>query len=892
MGFHPNFPSNPFLVIDPDIRWYPGEDIKQRDSLIPPLVNKVRKGVKNWRDANYEGASSTTKALLNHWFNKEHTIIDSTGSEMLFSWYFSQREAIESAIWLYEVQKAKDPNDLLKYDSSGKLTPLNFSSERVGDWPRYVLKLATGTGKTKVLSLLIAWCFFHKKYEENSDLSTNFLLISPNIIVLDRLKLDFDRLKIFNEDPILPDNGYEERTWRDDFKLNLHFQDEISQISDSGNLFLTNIHRVFLGTSRESSFEDEDTSDYFLGPKPSGKTAESKLDLGLLIRTIPNLVILNDEAHHIHDPKLAWFKNLQDIDHQLKNRGEKLSVQFDVTATPRDENAVIFPQTISDYPLTEAIHQGIIKRPVLPDRKSRVKLIERVSDDVTEKYQDYIQLGYLEWKKSYEEYKGYRKAVLFIMTDDTNNCDKVQTYLERRYPDLMGAVLVIHTKRDGTLDEGRGKEIDWLRKQSREIDRPDNPYKVIVSVLMLREGWDVKNVTTIVGLRAFTATSKILPEQTLGRGLRKMSSDPEISEWLSVIGTDEFMEFVELIKYEGVDLEYQPMDEYSPPKAPSIIRTDKSDELDIELPILHDSIRKEYSLNELYVDLGEENKINIIDFSDQEKREVVFRDINTEEIDHTIFIDLLEETSEMDRSVRIIGFFARQIMSDLHLVSHFDVLYEKIKKFIQSDLFRNQNTPVDLNDLNIMRNLSETVVKKTIIETFKRAINNLTKYELASSGKGNTIKLINTGPFELNEKNTLHSNKCIFNKIVCDNQYELGFAIFLDGCEDIISFSKNYIQIGFYINYVKENGALARYYPDFIIKKNQNEIWIIELKGREDLNDLVKKKRLTEWCKEATIQEMPRTFNCLYIKEEDWSKYKPRNFLELCDLYKNEAPKE
>jgi type III restriction enzyme len=85
------------------------------------------------------------------------------------------------------------------------------------DWPRYVLKMATGAGKTKVLSLLIAWSFFHKLYEADSTLARNFLVIAPNIIVLDRLRADFDGLKIFFNDPILPDNGHEGRNWRDDF---------------------------------------------------------------------------------------------------------------------------------------------------------------------------------------------------------------------------------------------------------------------------------------------------------------------------------------------------------------------------------------------------------------------------------------------------------------------------------------------------------------------------------------------------------------------------------------------------------------------------------------------------------------------------------------------------
>src|SRR6266540_3838389 len=87
-------------------------------------------------------------------------------------------------------------------------------------------------------------------------------------------------------------------------------------------------------------------------------------------------------------------------------------------------------------------------------------------------------------------------------------------------------------------------ELKKLREQSREIDGWDSPYKAVVSVMMLREGWDVQNVVTIVGLRPFSAQSKILPEQTLGRGLRRIFRGEPVPERVSVIGTDAFIEFV------------------------------------------------------------------------------------------------------------------------------------------------------------------------------------------------------------------------------------------------------------------------------------------------------------------------------------------------------------
>jgi type III restriction enzyme len=554
MALHPGFPHSPYAPLIPDQRWFPADETLRStayEKLLPPLVAKVREGVAAWRNAGYPGASATSIALLRWWFDTEHLTEEADGSLSPFRYYFAQREAVESVIWLYDVRQARDKFDLLRFDASGAVSSGMFPE----DWPRYVLKMATGAGKTKVLSLLIAWSFFHKLYEEGSQLSRNFLVITPNIIVLDRLRADFDGLKIFFNDPILPGNGHEGRNWRDDFQLTLHIQDDVRVVRDIGNLFLTNVHRVFLSDVRDPSLEDDDLRNYFLAPfgaRPSGKTTDSKTDLGEIVREIDELAVFNDEAHHIHNPRMAWFKSIQDIHHRMLQKDERLALQVDVTATPRHDNGAIFVQTVSDYPLVEAIYQNVVKHPVLPDAGSRAKLHEHTSALFTEKYADYLALGVEEWRKSQAEHEVLgRKAVLFVMVDDTRNCDDVGAYLQKICPELDGAVLVIHTKNNGEISEaasGRNRdELELLRKQSNQIDSWDSPFKAIVSVLMLKEGWDVKNVTTIVGLRAYVAESNILPEQTLGRGLRRMYFGTDIAETVSVMGTPAFMEFVESI---------------------------------------------------------------------------------------------------------------------------------------------------------------------------------------------------------------------------------------------------------------------------------------------------------------------------------------------------------
>jgi len=674
---HPDMPRDPCAILKPTVRWQPSASTNQQElysedgyaKLIPPLVHKIRIGVEAWRNAAYAGATETTKALLNYWFNTPHTFLNADGAYQEFNYYFAQREAVESAIWLYEVEKSHDPYQMLKYDASGRVSKGMFQQ----DWTRYVMKLATGSGKTKVMSLLIAWSYFNKRYETVCDLSTNFLVIAPNIIVLDRLRKDFDKLAIFYDDPVVPENGYEGQNWKDDLQITLHIQDEIGAISETGNIFLSNIHRVF-DSQKDFTIEDENTADYFFGPRPTGKTNDSRLDLGDIVREVPDLVVINDEAHHIHDESLAWSKSIKDISNNLRLKDSKLSVQLDFTATPKHTNGGIFIETICDYPLVEAVWQGIVKTPVLPDAASMAKLKERQSSSYVEQYRDYIHLGFLEWKKTYDEFqKANKKAVLFIMTMDTKNCDAVAKHLNDNYPELVDSVLVIHTKANGEISEsqsGKSKdELDKLRALSSNIDSMENPYKAIVSVMVLREGWDVQNVTSIVGLRKFGAESKILPEQTVGRGLRLMFRGQNVREKVSVIGTQAFIEFVESIKVEGVEIEYAPMGSGTPGKNPLIIEVDKENKkkdieaLDITLPVLKARIGRDYkNLHELNVAAFDFVPAKIIQFSEEEQREIIFRDVVEDKYSHTTQMDGDLEISPQ----HVIGFFTNGLVRDLH----------------------------------------------------------------------------------------------------------------------------------------------------------------------------------------------------------------------------------
>ena len=876
---------NPFSILSPQERWTPSQsrlDKAEYEKLLPPLVYNIRLAVAKWRENNYTGASNTSKSLLNFWFNSNHLCENKP-----FQFFFSQREAIESIIYLFEVANAHDKFGLLKFDSSGRVSGGMFDET----WTRYVIKMATGAGKTKVMALNLVWSYFHKLYENESVLSKNFLVIAPNIIVLNRLRKDFDGLKMFFEEPFLPYNGFGERDWQNDFQPTLHIQDELKPFSEAGNIFLTNIHRVFFNEAPQKTVET-----FFLGDKPKSDADTSKsLDLGKILRSdkIKDLVVLNDEAHHIHDKSLAWFKSIEDINNKLKLKtGKGVSLQADFTATPKHNKGSIFVQTICDFPLVEAIKYNVVKSPVLPDEASRAKIKENNSDDFVERYRDFIELGYLEWKQQYDELKNVKTPILFIMTMSTNEADAAAEYLELTYPEMKNAVLVIHTNNSGEIKEGASKkdkeELEVLRKAADDIDRDFSPYKAVVSVLMLREGWDVRNVTTIVGLRPFKAESKILPEQTIGRGLRKMFS-LETPEKLVVVGTTAFLEFVESLKTEGVEFQYSPMGHNSGSKSNIIVEVDSEKEdknleaLDIKIPVMSPRIQREFKKLELIDEAAFKNeKAPIKIYNADEIKEIVFADIDDKFSHKTIFKNALPEYRN------VIGFFTTVILKESRLFSGFDILYPKVENFIQKYLFRRE---VDIADAQTLRNLSELLPKEILKATFKKAIDELTITDKGSAEVKSFISLRNTKPKIAENQRYITPKKSVFNKIITDNDFELELAAKFENIfSDVTAFAKNTMGDGgvnFKIEYQAENGNLREYFPDFFVKTKPNDIFLVETKGREDLDDVRKIKRLITWCKDVNAAQSQFKYTPIYIKQEKWTDVKQdiKTFADLCKIF-------
>jgi type III restriction enzyme len=482
------------------------------------------------------------------------------------------------------------------------------------------------------------------------------------------------------------------------------------------------------------------------------------------------------------------------------------------------------------------------------------------------------------------------------MTMSTNEADKAAEFLELTYPLMKDSVLTIHTNNSGEIKETTStkkdkEELEKLRKAADDIDKDRSPYKAVVSVLMLREGWDVRNVSTIVGLRPFGADSKILPEQTIGRGLRRMFPEGgfDLREELVVVGTPPFLEFVESLKTEGVEFQYSPMGKGTKGKTPVIVEVDKEnpnkdlDALDIPIPQMSPRIFRDYKNLELIdVNKLKNEKVSLKIFNSDELKEIIFNDIDGDFSHKTVFKDTIPDFRN------VIGFFTSAILKESRLVSGFNILYPKVESFIKYQLFTKE---VELSDAQTMRNLSELLPKHILKATFKKAIDELTVTDKGTAEVKNYLSLKLTKPKIADNQPFLVPKKSVFNKIIGDNPFELELASFLESrFEDVLSYAKNTMGEGgvnFKMEYQAEDGNIREYYPDFFIKTSPNTFYILETKGREDLDDVRKIKRLAIWCKDINSAQSEYTYLPVYVKQEKWDEIKNdlKTFKDLCKIF-------
>ena len=190
---------------------------------------------------------------------------------------------------------------------------------------------------------------------------------------------------------------------------------------------------------------------------------------------------------------------------------------------------------------------------------------------------------------------------------------------------------------------------------------------------------------------------------------------------------------------------------------------------------------------------------------------------------------------------------------------------------------------MELESPNTLRNLSELAATKTLIETFKKAINALTVRDKGDAQIRDTIKLRQTRPSVVKDQGYLIPRKSVFNRIIGDSTFELVFARFLDDCDDVVSYAKNHDAVPFKLDYVKADSELSTYRPDFLVKLSDKRTFIVETKGREDLDLPLKMQRLRQWCEDINRVQADVEYDFVYVGQEGFEKYKPDSFRQLID---------
>jgi type III restriction enzyme len=827
-----------------------------------PCVPALREAVKAWVAGGYKGITETTRILLNHWFYTDHKL--PTGAP--FKYHRSQQEAIETLVFVWEFEKVRSRKALLERYAQDlrdvRLPPLD-------DFARYCVKMATGSGKTKVMSLAVAWQFFNAVREVDEvakEYAKTFLLLAPNVIVLERLKTDFAGGRIFRSDPVIPREL--EIFWEFDCVM----RGQAEKAPAEGMLFLTNIQQFYERADRNVEQEPEQMT-AVLGSKPPTQKLELT-DFGERIALRAGyLVVLNDEAHHTHDEGSEWNDTVRRLHDKTP-----LAAQLDFSATPRFQKGAIFPWTISDYPLKQAILDNIVKRPM----KGIARIVEAKSEYASVRYRGYLTAAVERWREYRDQLtKLKRKPVLFVMMNDTDEADDVAGWLREKYPSEFGGdrTQVIHTDKSGEVSK---KELDEARKAVHDVDQPESPINAIVSVLMLREGWDVKNVTVVVGLRPYTAKANILPEQAIGRGLRLMFRDipVDFTERVDIIGNQKFLDFVDDLE----KLEDLKLDTFEVGKDKvgivTILPLDSRKEYDIGLPLLSPTLIRKKTLADEIAGLNVMSfQTILLPLTADDPRNKTFRyegyDIITlqkeVERDYTI--------PEPQTAQEVIGYYSRRIAEAVKLPSQFAALAPKVREFFEQKAF---GQTVDLSDPIVVKAMGTPVSHYVCVDVFSKALKKLTIAEQEPTLLEPERMLSGCQPFPWSRP-VLEDARTVFNLVPCDNNFEREVAKFLNNAPDVTRFGKLPQPFGFAIDYTDGVMNLRSYYPDFVAVDDKGTHWLLETKGAETGEVAHKDAAAVQWCANAT-QLTLKKWEYLKIPQKGFETLQPSRLEHLIAL--------
>jgi type III restriction enzyme len=833
-----------------------------------PLVNQIRGRVKAWRENGCAGVSGVTKQLLEHWRDKD---------ARTNRFFFCQIEAIETLIWLAESSDAEKVG--IEIPSDG------------GELFRVCSKMATGTGKTIVMAMLIAWQSLNKiNYPTKKGFAKDFLIVAPNLTVRSRLS-------------VLLTAG--EGNYYDAFEIvPMSLREQLRQ----AKVVIRNWHALAWDTeeriAKKRSVDKRGAkSDEAYAREVLGELANSK-----------NFVVINDEAHHAWritpDIKLSrdekkdaeeatiWIGGLDRL-----NKARGIQTVYDFSATPfiplgkNSSSENLFSWIVSDFGLTEAIESGLVKTPrvvirddgqLAGDYKSKfyhiynepeVKTsLNRKGAPETESLPPLVENAYAllgkDWRETAQTWRdaGIKiPPVMISVANQTETAARIKYAFDHKnilVEELCNPAKTLHidskvlesaeefaeaaetvTTEDAETEDAPTRKLSKkdlalrLRQTVDTIGRTGEPGEQIqhvISVGMLTEGWDAKSVTHIIGLRAFS--SQLLCEQVVGRGLRRTSYDLEENgmfapEYVNIFGVP----FAFMPHESPKDSEVKP----TAPKQRIQPLAEKS-EYEIRFPNVLRIEQKYKPVLKLDLDKIETLTLNAYDTREIAELAPVMdgkHDVTRlSEIDlEKLYSQVRLQSSVFRATLDIYKQIEPYWKGDFN--SLFSQLVPAVEKFIESERLqisppmfvddKRKRVLVRLNAAKIVNHLAPYIQQENV-ESYELVVDtNKPIISTADMKSWDTSK-----PYDAYRKT--HVNLCVY-----DSRWEKTTAFHLDRSEYVTAWAKN-DHLNFEIRYLFDGGE-HKYRPDFLAKLSTDEILVIETKGEEDQKDEVKRKAMREW---------------------------------------------
>jgi len=836
------------------------------------LANKIRERVDKWREAGYPGITSVTKELLEYWKNADR--------EPPTKLFFCQLEAIETLIWFTEAPKSEKQGIEIHGDG--------------GPFRRLCSKMATGSGKTVVMAMLIAWQIINKAtYPKETKFSRNVLVVAPGLTVKNRLRVLY---------PSDPKNYYQE--------FDLVPSDMFDRLR-RGSVKIINWHKLEWET--EEQIKKKRSVD-----KRGVKSDEAYVREVLgEIANAKNILVINDEAHHAWRVNPAAFgKYIRQRD--LKDSAEEATVWiggldrihnrrgilkcYDFSATPfypsgkKVTEEVLFGWIVSDFGLNDAIESGLVKTPRVVIRddgrltkkiKSRFYHIyndpevkadlgrpaqphEPIPDLVTAAY---YYLG-LDWLETYKRWKGKVETPPVMITV----CNRIETSARVEHAFNRGKIRIDELKnpkktlridskvlKDAEtveetpeISEKESEENKKLTKKDQaeylrlqvdtigKVGQPGEKIQNVISVGMLSEGWDAKTVTQIMGLRAFS--SQLLCEQVVGRGLRRTVYN---------VNSETGLFEPEYVNIFGIPFTFLPHEggEDTPPAPPKpttrIYVDDSKKDHEIKWPNVV-RINHVYT-PKLSLDISKVRRLELRPEDTPLRTELAPFIEGKPDVTKLTIIDLANEQVEnilkVLRMQRLIFEISRDVYEQvkptwtgnkeyllIKLVKIIEDFIDSNKLVIKSETYR-ENLRKRLLILLNMNKIVQHIFNAIRFENTQDLVPIFNK-ELPIKSTSKMLTWYTSKPCEI-------TNKSHISHMVFDSSWEASEAFELERNEKVISWAKN-DHLGFVINYVYR-GVIHKFFPDFLIKLSNGKMLILEVKGRDDQQNKTKREYLNEW---------------------------------------------